>query len=144
MRKYEFGPLTQKVFDYLRDGGQGTANFIAEELDLELRDVQHAVKALHRKRKTRSKYIYVKRWVRGTEGTKHSTIRPVWAFGNKTDAKRPPAYTPAELTARYKAKFVNRYNTASVFSLANPVSYTTAKKRVDAQRKERDHGSANP
>lgn len=78
--------------------------------------VSNALSRMRRRSSTLPKRIYVKEWVREVSG-KRDYLRPSYAVGNWKDAEKPPAFTNAECTKRYRDKKKVKYINNSVFNL---------------------------
>lgn len=77
---------------------------------------KHVAKILHRLRTAKPKRIYVKEFIRSSEGQVRDYPRAVYCVGAKEDAPRLPRLTGTEMSTRYRNKLKGTAN--SIFAVA--------------------------
>lgn len=104
---------------------------ICRRLELTHDQVASVLSRLHKKTKRISKRIYIVGYTRHTISGR-TYIRPVYALGDKRDARnKPEPYTEEERHQRYYQKLISLRN-SSIFH------QTLSRRELESQRRQRD------
>lgn len=123
-----------RILTVLKEVGPMTSRELGEHMGWAR---SYARSAVAHCRKNTEKLIYIKQWVRSEEyGTLY--LRPVYAAGSESDAKKPKPLGRNTYNQRHRAK--KRKQLASIFELAIPVDKRrlTTRKRPDAAERIRN------